>query len=80
MKLKIIKTQKQFDKIARELCEASYICETEDCIESCKAGYLYALQQLYNFRESGKYRDCSDYKDKIDKKIDEYTYLEIFKL
>ena len=64
MKLKIIKTQKQFDKLASVHCEANNGCNTE----------------LYNLRESEKPNDYFDYIDKIDEKIDEYTYLEIFSL
>lgn len=80
MKLKIIKTQKQFDKLASVHCEANNGCNTEACAESWKAGYLYVLRQLYNLRESEKPNDYFDYIDKIDEKIDEYTYLEIFSL
>ncbi len=80
MELKIIQTQEEFDKLALAHCEANNGCNTEACAESWKAGYLHVLQQLYNFRVSDKYNDCFDYIDKIDEKIDEYTYLEIFSL
>lgn len=76
MELKIIQTQEEFDKLASAHCEANNGCNTEACVESWKAGYLYALQQLYNFRES----EGVDYIDKIDEKINEYSYLEIFAL
>lgn len=76
MELKIIQTQEEFDKLASAHCEANNGCNTEACADSWKAGYLYALQQLYNFRES----EGVDYIDKIDEKINEYTYLEIFAL
>ena len=78
--IKIIKTQEEFDKLALAYCEANNGCNTEECVESWKAGYLHVLQQLYYFRVSDKYKDCLDYVDKIDEKIDEYTYLEIFSL
>lgn len=80
MELKIIQTQEEFDKLASAHCEANNGCNTGACAESWKAGYLYALQQLYNFRESEEFEDCFDYIDKTDEKIDEYTYLEIFSL
>lgn len=76
MELKIIQTQEEFDKLALAHCEANNGCNTEACVESWKAGYLHVLQQLYNFRES----EGVDYIDKIDEKINEYTYLEIFAL
>ena len=79
MELKIIQTQEEFDKLARQHCEVNNGCNTEVCAENWKAGYLYVLQQLYEFRQSvvigGKDTCRSIYK--IDDKINEYTCLEI---
>lgn len=79
MELKIIQTQEEFDKLARQHCEVNNGCNTEECAENWKAGYLYVLQQLYEFRQSvvigGKDTCRSIYK--IDEKINEYTCLEI---
>ena len=78
--MEIIESQEEFDIIASQQCEINNGNSSDDCTENWKAGYLYALQQLYNFRESEKYNDCFDYIDKTDEKINEYTYLEIFSL
>lgn len=75
--MEIIETQEEFDELASQQCEINNGCNTEECSENWKAGYLYALQQLYDFRESQEFGDCFDYIDKIDKKIDEFLYLEI---
>lgn len=79
MELKIIQTQEEFDKLALQHCEVNNGCNTEVCAENWKAGYLYVLQQLYEFRQSvvigGKDTCRSIYK--IDEKINEYTCLEI---
>ena len=80
MELKIIQTQEEFDKLARQHCEVNNGCNTEVCAENWKAGYLYALYLLYAFRESEKYKDCFDYIDKTNEKLEEYNYLEIFSL
>ena len=75
--MKIIDTQEEFDIIASQQCEMNNGNSSEDCTENWKAGYLYALQQLYNFRESEEFDDCFDYIDKTDKKIDEFLYLNV---
>lgn len=79
MELKIIQTQEEFDKLARQHCEVNNGCNTEECVENWKAGYLYALQQLYEFRQlmvmRGENTCSSIYK--IDEKINEYTCLEV---
>ena len=75
--MKIIETQVEFDELASQQCKANNGNNSEDCTENWKAGYLYALQQLYDFRESQEFDDCFDYIDKTDKKIDEFLYLEI---
>ena len=82
MKLKIIQTQEEFDKLALAHCEANNGCNTEVCAENWKAGYLYALQQLYEFRQSVVLGGEDTYSSicKIDEKINEYTCLEIFSL
>lgn len=75
--MKIIETQEEFDLIALEDCEKTVGNSGQECVECWKAGYLYALQQLYNFRESEEFDDCFDYIDKTDKKINEFLYLDI---
>lgn len=75
--MKIIETQEEFEILASQQCEINNGNSSDDCTENWKAGYLYALQQLYDFRESQEFDDCLDYIDKTDKKIDEFLYLEI---
>lgn len=75
--MEIIKSQEEFDILASQQCEINNGNSSDDCTENWKAGYLYALRQLYDFRESQEFDDCFDYIDKIDKKIDEFLYLEI---
>lgn len=75
--MKIIETQVEFDLIALEDCEKTVGNSGQGCVEGWKAGYLYALKQLYDFRESQEFDDCFDYIDKTDKKIDEFLYLDI---
>ena len=79
MELKLIQTQEEFDKLARQHCEVNNGCNTEECAENWKAGYLYALQQLYEFRQSVVLGGEDTYSSicKIDEKINEYTCLEI---
>lgn len=78
--MEIIKSQEEFDTIASQQCEINNGNSSDDCTENWKAGYLYALQQLYDFRESEKFKGCSDYINKINEKIDEYIYLETISL
>ena len=78
--MKIIQTQKEFDILASQQCEINNGNSSDECTENWKAGYLYALQQLYNFKEFEKFKNCSDYMNKTNKKIDEYIYLEIVSL
>ena len=75
--MEVIRTQKEFDQLALQECEANNGNNSEDCTENWKAGYLYALKQLYDFRESQNYEDGHDYMNKTDEKIDEFVYLEI---
>ena len=75
--MEIIKSQEEFDILASQQCEINNGNSSDDCTENWKAGYLYALRQLYDFRESQEFDDCFEYIDKIDKKIDEFLYLEI---
>jgi hypothetical protein len=76
--MEIIESQEEFDIIASQQCEINNGNSSDECTENWKAGYLYALQQFYDFRESEEFDDCFDYIDKTDEKINEYTYLEIF--
>lgn len=78
--MKIIETQVEFDELASQQCKINNGCNTEECCENWKAGYLYALQQLYNFRESEEFDDCFDYIDKTNEKLEEYNYLEILSM
>ena len=75
--MRTIESQEEFDIIASQQCEMNNGNSSDDCTENWKAGYLYALQQLYNFRESEEFDDCFDYIDKTDKKIDEFLYLNV---
>ena len=75
--MRTIESQEEFDIIASQQCEINNGNSSDDCTENWKAGYLYALQQIYNFRESEEFDDCFDYIDKTDKKINEFLYLDI---
>jgi len=78
--MKIIETQEEFEILASQQCEINNGNSSDDCTENWKAGYLYALQQLYDFRESQEFDDCFDYIDKTNEKLEEYNYLEILSI
>ena len=78
--MEIIKSQEEFDILASQQCEINNGNSSDDCTENWKAGYLYALQQLYDFRESQEFDDCFDYIDKTNEKLEECNYLEVLSI
>lgn len=78
--MRTIESQEEFDIIASQQCEINNGNSSDACTENWKAGYLYALKQFYDFRESEQFDDCFDYIDKTDKKIDEFLHLDVLSI
>lgn len=72
--MKIIKSQEEFDNLASQQCKANNGNNSDDCTENCKAGYLYALEQIDDFMFSDKYKSDFESFRTIENKLDELQF------